>query len=313
MKAKRIWILPIGVAFFVALAMCAAAQTVQETQAHIKVLSENKIVTVNSGDGQNSTFTFVTSEVGFESKVVKGVPFSADTRTEFSQTLANGQKIYRKSTASLARDSEGRTRREQTIDAIGVYGGTPHQTIVINDPVAGVSYVLNPETHVATKTPTTHMDLKSGEAGTVRVIARSTGTATGEKIIINGIDTAMAGAVVGGMHNTTQISSSINYRNESLGTMVIEGVSADGTKTIETIPAGSIGNDAPIEIVSERWYSPELGMVVKSLRSDPMSGENIYQLLNIRRTEPAAGLFQVPADYTVKEGPDVQIHTTIKK
>ena len=60
-------------------------------------------------------------------------------------------------------------------------------------------------------------------------------------------------------------------------------------------------NDA-IEIVSERWYSPELQLVVMTRHSDPRFGETTYKLTNINRTEPAKSLFEVPSDYTIKEG-----------
>jgi hypothetical protein len=93
-----------------------------------------------------------------------------------------------------------------------------------------------------------------------------------------------------------------NAVKESLGKQNIEGVEAEGTRTTVTIPAGEIGNERPIEIVSERWYSPELQLVVMTRNSDPRSGETTYRLTNISRTEPAKSLFEVPADYTVKEG-----------
>ncbi len=83
---------------------------------------------------------------------------------------------------------------------------------------------------------------------------------------------------------------------------MIEGVEAEGTRTTMTIPAGEIGNERPIEIVSERWYSPELQLVVMTRHSDPRSGETTYKLTNINRTEPAKSLFEVPAGYTIKEG-----------
>jgi hypothetical protein len=75
----------------------------------------------------------------------------------------------------------------------------------------------------------------------------------------------------------------------------------EGTRTIDTLPAGSIRNDTPIEIVSERWYSEELGMVVKTVHHDPLSGNSVYQLKNIRRGEPSSDLFQVSAGYALKE------------
>jgi len=87
---------------------------------------------------------------------------------------------------------------------------------------------------------------------------------------------------------------------DQLGKQIIEGVEAEGTRTTVTIPAGEIGNERPIEIVSERWYSPELQLVVMTRHSDPRFGETTYKLTNINRTEPAKTLFEVPADYTIK-------------
>ena len=83
----------------------------------------------------------------------------------------------------------------------------------------------------------------------------------------------------------------------------IEGVQAEGTRNVVTIPAGTIGNQAPIEMVSERWFSPELGVVVMSRRTDPRFGETTYRLQNIARGEPSPELFQVPSDYTIEALP----------
>lgn len=92
-----------------------------------------------------------------------------------------------------------------------------------------------------------------------------------------------------------------NVQTENLGKQLIEGVEAEGTRTTRTIPAGEIGNEQPIQIVSERWYSPELQVVVMTRSSDPRAGETTYRLTNIVRAEPSASLFQLPADYTVKD------------
>jgi hypothetical protein len=87
---------------------------------------------------------------------------------------------------------------------------------------------------------------------------------------------------------------------ESLGSRDFDGVRADGKRTTRTIPAGAIGNEKPIAIVSERWFSPELNVVVMSRVSDPRSGETVYRLTDIKRAEPPAELFRVPADYTIR-------------
>ena len=88
---------------------------------------------------------------------------------------------------------------------------------------------------------------------------------------------------------------------EMLGSREFDGVKADGKRTTRTIPAGAIGNERPIAVVSERWFSAELNVVVMSRNVDPRSGETVYRLANIKRGEPPAELFKVPADYKVRE------------
>ena len=94
-----------------------------------------------------------------------------------------------------------------------------------------------------------------------------------------------------------------NFTTEKLGKQTVEGVEAEGTRTTITIPAGTIGNERPIEIVSERWYSAELQTVVMTRHTDPRSGESVYRLTNIERADQPHTLFEVPADYQMKEGP----------
>ena len=218
------------------------------------------------------TFEFLSSEMSMESRVVKGAPYSAEAVTEVQQVLADGNRISRRNTATLYRDSEGRTRREQTLGAIGPWAaaGQAHQTVFINDPVAGVNYVLEPQTKTARKMVQSRLRQRREMAP----------------------DVAKA-----------RPARRPEPRTESLGKQTIEGVEAEGTRTTLTIPAGEIGNERPLEIVSERWFSRELGIVVLSRRTDPRMGETVYKLTNLRRTEPLRSLFEAPPEYTVKEGP----------
>jgi len=92
---------------------------------------------------------------------------------------------------------------------------------------------------------------------------------------------------------------------------MIEGVSAEGTRTTVTIPAGQIGNEQDIVTVTERWYSPELQVTVMNKRTDPRMGTTTYRLTNIIRSEPSPTMFEVPSDYKVIE-PEVR-RTIINK
>ena len=111
-------------------------------------------------------------------------------------------------------------------------------------------------------------------------------------------------------------SESGDANKEALGKQVIEGIEAEGSRVTVTTPAGQIGNELPIQTISESWYSPKLQTVVLSKQSDPRMGETTFRLTKVELGEPAASLFEVPADYKVvsdgnmqfiihKEGPAV--------
>jgi hypothetical protein len=90
---------------------------------------------------------------------------------------------------------------------------------------------------------------------------------------------------------------------QDLGTQQVNGISAQGKRTTVTIPANTFGNQLPIVMVTENWYSPDLQIVVQSKRDDPRFGESTFSVENIQKGEPPADLFQVPSDYTVQAGP----------
>ena len=318
-----------------------AQQPQPVTQTNI-VMKQQRVGPQDGPPPPPGDFVFVASEVGFSGKVVKGAPYSAQAVSETIQTLSDGNRIVNKTTSSLYRDSEGRTRRELTIKLLGPIGdgGEPLQTVFINDPVAGVSYSLDSKTRTAIKTmPFKLMEkLPAGEAGH-RFEFRVADPAAGPGTAVAGVaaGTAAAGVVVkappvGGPEPGVKADPEFTFKiqtesaagatymfrrkgpnenevKENLGKQVIEGVEAEGTRSTITIPAGEIGNERAIEIVSERWYSPELQMDVMTRHSDPRTGETVYKLTNISRLEPAKSLFEVPADYTVKEGMKPMITT----
>lgn len=213
----------------------------------------------------NQSFSFVSTEMRNGRKTVKGAPFSATSETEFTQTLANGSKITRKSVALMYRDSEGRTRRDQTLSQVGPFATSEvaPQIIFISDPVAGASYMLDPRNR------------------TMRKISSRGGPPPDRP--------------------EPRVPTEADAKTEALGKQIIEGVEAEGTRSVITIPVGKVGNDQPLEIVSERWYSPVLQEVILSKHNDPRYGVNTYRLKTINRDEPSTSLFQPPADYTQAE------------
>ena len=65
---------------------------------------------------------FIGFQEGLGEKTVKGAPFSATIATSSKQTLADGNQIDHTSSGSIARDSQGRTRRDLTVPAFGPLG-----------------------------------------------------------------------------------------------------------------------------------------------------------------------------------------------
>jgi len=277
----------------------------------------------------DGNFLFIASE-SFGGKVVKGAPYSAEAVTEHVQVLADGNRIVNKFSSTVYRDSEGRTRREQSLKGLGVLGTgqEPIQTIFISDPVAGITYTLDSRSHTAHKSvPFTFEFSKKLDKGTVvsgvegqhfEFKVERGAAAAGSLIMTAPLRTPPDGVklpppdmdqlrVEGGTAGTfvfkTKPGANANEVKEQLGKQTIEGVEAEGTRTTVTIAAGEIGNERSIQIVSERWYSPELQVVVMTRHSDPRFGETTYKLTNINRAEQAKSLFEVPSDYTIKEGP----------
>ena len=227
-------------------------------------------------------------------ETVTNAPYSADIVTDVVQTLADGNRIEHHTTSSVTRDSQGRVRREQQLAAIGpiVAQANTAGIVTIMNPVEGVHYLLDPIRKVAMRSAMPRLrGVQGGVAGTQVVIGTGPAGAAAGRVITTDVDTVV----------TRRAPE--QGRTESLGSSTIEGVQAEGTRTVVTIPAGAIGNQAPIEMVTERWFSPELGVVVLSRRTDPRFGETTYRLQNIVKGEPSPDVFQVPADYTVETLP----------
>jgi len=184
--------------------------------------------------------------------------------------------------------------------------GQTLKTVMISDPVAGVSYSLNPDTRTGHKSSIHRFERTPPAANAGSETPRPGAAVTIDSGGNGGfvITTSEPGGVARSENSTFNFRLEGDHRNvvrESLGTQTIEGVEAEGTRTTTTIPAGAIGNERAIEIVDERWYSPVLQTVVMTRHNDPRAGENIYRLTNIDRSEPAHTLFEAPADYQIKE------------
>jgi len=272
---------------------------------------------IDPASGHN--FEFVSAGFEFGGPTVSGAPYSAESVTKTVQTLSDGNRVVHENRTTLYRDGQGRTRREQTLGAVGPWAaaGEGHQIIFINDPVANINYVLNPKERTARKiAPPRFMTVLDPEG---EAPAGEAGVAVNTEVRSFGWIGAEAGEPAHREEKFTIAVAPTHQQmteppeTESLGTRVIEGVVAEGTRTTITIPANTIGNERALEIVSERWYSPELQMEVLTRRNDPRFGETTYTLTSIQRSEPSPLLFEVPTDYTVNEDTARPLIKTLRK
>ena len=243
-----------------------------------------------------------------EGAPVKGAPFCATVTTEHTQSFADGNRIHTTDNSLLCRDSEGRTRREANLNMLGtVPQKSSAKLVTIVDPVAGVRYLLDGNDKTARKMPSLSL-LEPGAMHT-NVVAHPEGGKTAT-IMVREERVAGPGAGGGEMNvmyrRTGHGGDEPAPTTENLGDQTIEGIHATGTRMTTTIPAGQMGNEQPMAVTSERWYSPELKVTVMTKHNDPWAGELKTQFTNVTAGEPDRSLFTVPADYKVvdeKEGP----------
>jgi hypothetical protein len=155
----------------------------------------------------------------------------------------------------------------------------------IYDPVAGFRYTLDSINHVAHRQKVQPFVPPAGTNPKAPPVPPAPSAP---------VQAANAGPPPGGDARLRRTIS-----QDSVGTQLINGVQAEGHRTIETIPAEAEGNDRPITVVSETWFSPELKITVLNKRSDPRSGDSTIQILNLSRVEPDPSLFTVPPDYSM--------------
>ena len=224
-------------------------------------------VVMAQGERRNSTQNpsggnLNSAEITGRDETVKNQPYTAAAVIETTQTLADGNRIIQKVEQLVARDSQGRTRREQLLDRIGSLAADAPKLVFISDPVTGQDYTLN--TRDKTVTVEKRIDIE---------------------------------ALMKSAKERPSPQPRRDVKSENLGEKVLEGLTVKGERLSATMAAGAVGNERPLELSLETWYSPELHIFLYRKRVDPRFGEITYTVTNIRRTEPDSSLFKIPAGY----------------
>lgn len=205
---------------------------------------------------------------------VVGMPYSGIGTTQSATLFLDGNRIVHTETTRFYRDSQGRTRVEHTFLPINSTANSPPiaLTVTINDPMSGERYILLPQQKTADTLP-----WRSGGAMAPPIPAA--------RISLPGLSFARG-------------SSDADSKAVPLGEKLIEGIRVVGTQLEHTVAANVVGNQKPITVTVEQWFSPELGVVIQATHRSTIGSEITYQLEQIARAEPDAALFSVPPDYT---------------
>ena len=191
-------------------------------------------------------------------------PFSATVVTESIRQLADGTTITLKNRRAIARDNAGRIFQERRLL---VPDDGKHESVVtqieISDPVAHTLYICMPEEQVCQVEPF------SAPVFVPPPTAANATMGTGSQSL------------------------------EDLGKQSIGGLETAGTRETAVIETGVIGNNSPIEIKREYWYSPLLGINVISKLQDPRIGMQNFEVSDIALGDPDANLFHVPRNFKV--------------
>jgi hypothetical protein len=255
-------------------------------------------------EGQEAQQKVVLEVVASDAQVVKGKPYSADTSTETVLTLADGNRIVHRTVSKFYRDSDGRTRREQTFGNVDPEHPSPHEVkVFVDDPASGTAYVLDPGSKSGDKVQRPRkffFDERPGEDDGTNIMFNSVKDGeVGEqgapgRMMIKFRDEHSGNPNVA----VTQMpDEKRDVAKEDLGTRNIEGVDCSGTRQTITIPVGAVGNEKPISIVTETWFAPAIAAVVQSTTDDPRYGKTTYQLTNVLLSEPARSMFEPPATF----------------
>jgi hypothetical protein len=226
---------------------------------------------------------------------VTDAPYKADKVSRSVQKLADGTVITHETKGLIARDAQGRVREDLNLMHSGQMAGHEQdmslQSATVGDPVTHTILLWTGEkTKIAMQ-----MQMPSVPATGRMVGALGAAPPPPSPLPQGSLGTRASGPLL----------IKDDSRTEELGKQSIEGVLVTGKRITTTIPTGKIGNDRPIIVVHEEWRSPELKILVKTIDTDPRSGEQTMVLEGLVRTDPDEALFHAPEGYQVKDMADM--------
>ncbi len=191
---------------------------------------------------------------------VPNAPFTTTLNTQWIRTLEDGSRLTLQNHRIIMRDSAGRIFQERCRLVPDGQQTTVYR-FEISDPTKHEKYFCYPNQK--------NCVLRNYFAPTSPVVTGSARTANGET------------------------------KTESLGTRLVSGVETIGTRETTFIKAGAVGNNLPLTITNEFWYSQKLGINLIVNRIDPRHGTENFEVQDLSTSEPSPALFSVPSGYKV--------------
>jgi hypothetical protein len=201
---------------------------------------------------------------GVELLGIPDKPLSGRSSIEWTRTLPDGSVVAVTGLANLARDSQGRMYRERR-DWVPAGSGR-------ENPLVEKQYYDPIEKTRTVCTVRLKQCIVTDYRPRTRLIAMPAAASTG-----------------GGR----------TVARENLGNETIEGMDVTGTRETTTIDPGLLGNNRPMVVTREFWYSAELETNLTVTRNDPRDGRQVVRLVDLSRNEPDPQIFQLPAGYAV--------------
>jgi hypothetical protein len=202
-----------------------------------------------------------------------GAPYSATVTTTHDQTLAGGSVVHGSVTTYQARDAAGRIWEKRSLGCQPGADGERHPIVQI--------LVYDPGTQTTF----------SWKVDDPAKVYRSIHTAP---VSLPPAKTDEQSEASG-----RRAMEEMGIHVEDLGSKTIAGLMTNGTRTVQTVPAGQAGIAEPIRILGETWIAKDLNLTMLSIDDNSRSGRTVTEVVDFKHGEPDAALFALPAGYTL--------------
>lgn len=197
---------------------------------------------------------------------VQHAPFTSVVTAEWTKTLEDGSTVTRENRRIVVRDGNGRIFQERRwLVPKDSQADSFLMRTEISDPATHIKYFCRPQEKVCS--------LLNYEGPPADVVDQTGSQGEGKMVLTS----------------------------EDLGKSNVSGVDVVGTRETRVIAAGVLGNDRPLSITKEFWYSPQLGLNMLVKRTDPRFGVQTFTVTEVGLAEPDPKYFQLPAGYTVRD------------